>query len=72
MQNSSSFCRSQEAIQTKRAEDSPLQNVKSIAMQAAAMWRNEAVAAEQREQRHGKRVAALDAEQQPDQGADEG
>lgn len=56
----------------KRAEDSPLQNVKSIATQAAAMWRNEALAAEQREHRHGKRAAALDAEQKQSEDTDGG
>jgi hypothetical protein len=56
MQNSSSFCRSQEAIQIKRAAETALNNVRTIATKAAEVWRLEAVAAEQREDRHRKRT----------------
>jgi hypothetical protein len=55
MQSSSAFCRTQEAIHTKRAAESMLANVKTIAMTAAAAWRAEGVLAEQREKRHEKR-----------------
>ncbi len=55
MQNSSAFCRTQEALQIQRATDSKLANVRSIATAAAAVWSAEAVLAEQRERR--KRVA---------------
>jgi hypothetical protein len=57
MQNSSSFCRSQEAIQIKRAAETALSNVRTIATKAAEVWRLEAVAAEQREDRHRQRTA---------------
>ncbi|PZU08627.1 hypothetical protein [Sphingomonas sp.] len=76
MQNSSSFCRSQEAIQNKRAAETTLGNVREIATKAAEVWRLEAVAAEQREDRHRKR-SALQADdrllsENPDQGFAEG
>jgi hypothetical protein len=76
MQNSSSFCRSQEAIQIKRAAETALSNVRTIATKAAEVWRLEAVAAEQREDRHRKRVA-LQADDQtasenPDRGYTDG
>jgi hypothetical protein len=51
MQISSTFCFAQEAQQNQRAADSPLANVKTIALDAAAAWRVEAIAAERREQR---------------------
>ncbi|QJU59542.1 hypothetical protein HL653_18865 [Sphingomonas sp. AP4-R1] len=57
MQNSSNFCRSQEAIQIKRAAETTLDNVRAIATKAAEVWRLEAVAAEQREDRHRQRLA---------------
>ena len=65
MQNSSSFCRSQEAIQNKRADETALVNVKTIALKAAEMWRQEADAAEHREERHRKRTVAAQADSQP-------
>jgi hypothetical protein len=64
VQNSSSFCRSQEAIQTKRADETALVNVKTIALKAAEMWRQEADAAEHREERHRKRSVAAQADSQ--------
>jgi hypothetical protein len=57
MQSSSAFCRTQEALHTKRAAESALTNVRSIAMTAAAAWRAEGLLAEQREKRHSKRDA---------------
>jgi len=54
MQISSTFCRAQEAQQNKRAADSMLANVKTIALGAAAAWRVEAIAAERREDRRGR------------------
>jgi hypothetical protein len=77
VQNSSSFCRSQEAIQNKRADETALVNVKTIARKAAEMWRLEADAAEHREERHRKRAATAQtnerqASENPDRGfADE-
>ena len=65
MQNSSSFCRSQEAIQNKRADETALVNVKTIALKAAEMWRQEADAAEHREERHRKRAVAAQTDSQP-------
>ena len=57
MQSSSAFCRTQEALHTRRAAESALTNVRSIALTAAAAWRAEGVLAEQRERRHSKRDA---------------
>lgn len=73
MQNSSSFCRTREALETKRAEETSLDNVKSIAMKAAQAWGIEAAAAEQREDRQRKRLAATQtsdqtASENPDRG----
>jgi len=51
MQPSADLCRIQEAFQRRRAESSPLGNVRSIAEKAATAWRMEALLAENREQR---------------------
>ena len=48
---SSALCYAQEAHHQKRAADSSLANVRSIAIGAAAAWRIEGVAAEKREAR---------------------
>jgi len=56
MQNSSAFCRAQQARQTMRASESALDNVRSIAMRAAAAWGMEAISAERREDRQTRRV----------------
>ena len=57
MQNSSAFCRTQQASHTLRASESLLANVRSIAISAAAAWGVEAQSAERREERHAKRQA---------------
>ena len=64
MQISSTFCFAQEAQQNQRAADSPLANVKTVALGAAAAWRIEAIAAERREQRRTR--IADDAAHAPD------
>jgi hypothetical protein len=58
MQSSSAFCRAQEDLHTKRAAESNLANVKTVALAAAAAWGAEALLAEQREKRHAKRDTA--------------
>lgn len=65
MQISSEFCRAQEAQQNERAENSPLGNVKTIALGAAAAWRTEAVAAERRERRRSNETAETAAVELP-------
>jgi len=54
MQPSADLCRIQEAFQRRRAESSPLGNVRSIAEKAATAWRAEAIFAEGREQRQAQ------------------
>ena len=49
---SSSLCRAQEAYHRGRAAEALLENVRIVATDAATAWGLEAVAAEQREQRH--------------------
>jgi len=51
MYPSANLCRIQEAFQRRRAENSPLGNVRTIAQKAAAAWGAEALYAEGREQR---------------------
>ena len=76
MQNSSAFCRAQEAHHRQRAADTELANVKSVATSAATAWGIEAISAERREERHVKRQADAAAapapagDQTPDDGAD--
>jgi len=55
MQNSSVFCRSQQAREEIRAAESALPNVKSIATRAAAAWGMEALVAQRWEGRQAKR-----------------
>jgi septal ring factor EnvC (AmiA/AmiB activator) len=55
MQNSSAFCRTQQASHTLRANESLLANVRAVATSAAAAWGIEAQSAERREERHAKR-----------------
>lgn len=52
MTPSSAFCRAQEAAQRQRAASEPLENVRQIALAAAAAWNAEAVWAESRENGH--------------------
>ena len=59
--NSSALCRAQEALHLRRAEESSLSNVKSVALSAAAAWGAEAALAEQREKRHGRTAPAANA-----------
>jgi len=54
MQPSADLCRIQEAFHPRRAESSPLGNVRSIAEKAATAWRAEALQAESREQRQAQ------------------
>ncbi len=70
MQISSLFCFAQEAQQNQRAADSPLANVKVVALGAAAAWRVEALAAERREQRR-TRIADDAAPALPDTNPDD-
>lgn len=49
---SSALCRAQEMAQRKRADDAILDNVRNLALRAAAAWSIEAEAAEIRETRH--------------------
>jgi hypothetical protein len=51
MTMSAEFCRLQAAEQQQRAAESPLDNVRRIAVLAAATWEGEALAAERRERR---------------------
>lgn len=60
---SAEFCRNQAALQQQRAEASPLENVRRIAIVAAATWEVEALAAERREGR--RRVARATAQARP-------
>lgn len=65
MQNSSAFCRAQEALHIKRATETTLDNVRAIATAAAAAWRGEAVLAEQRETRRSNAAAAASSAAEP-------
>ena len=58
MYPSSTLCRAQEAHQKSVADGATLENVRVVALRAAAVWGQEAVAAEKRESR---RVPAADA-----------
>jgi hypothetical protein len=79
MQPSADLCRIQEAFQRRRAESTPLGNVRSIAEKAAAAWGVEAILAEGREERQARvrlfREDELDrkrlAQEQLDQGISE-
>jgi hypothetical protein len=51
---SSTLCRTQERIHLRHAADTPLENVRIVATNAAVAWGREADAAEQRERRHEK------------------
>jgi len=59
---SAEMCRVQEAFQRRRAESTPLGNVRTIAQKAAAAWAAEALYAEGREQRQAQ-VRAVRADQ---------
>jgi hypothetical protein len=61
MQNSSAFCRAQQAHHQRRAAESVLTNVRQIAKSAAAAWGLEALSAEGREARQIKRQIELGA-----------
>jgi len=54
---SSTLCRAQEARHHRIAADTPLGNVRAIALRAASVWRAEAEAAERREQRQVRAAA---------------
>jgi uncharacterized protein YheU (UPF0270 family) len=75
MQLSSAQCRAQEAIQWKRAESEPLENVRMVALRAAIAWGHEAKAAEKREasKRRTRLIAefALSPREQTDNGNEE-
>ena len=58
MYPSSTLCRAQEAHQKSIAEAATLENVRAVALRAAAVWGHEAIAAEKREAR---RVPMADA-----------
>jgi hypothetical protein len=58
MNPSSALCRTQEALHLDRAASSTLENVRAIAVKAAAAWGHEAAAAEKREAR-GLRTRAI-------------
>ena len=61
MELSSALCREQEAIQRARAASATLQNVRTIAENAAAAWSIEALTAEKRERRRSQaRLAAAE------------
>lgn len=51
MELSSSFCRTQEIVQNKRASSAILENVRAVAAGAAKAWALEGLAAERREAR---------------------
>ncbi len=51
---SSTLCRAQESLHRRRAADTPLENVRIVATNAAVAWGHEAVAAERRERRQEK------------------
>lgn len=57
MQPSAHMCRAEEARQRAVSIDAPLANVRQIAVQAAAAWAKEALAAERREARAAASVA---------------
>jgi hypothetical protein len=61
MQNSSAFCRTQQAHHQQRAAESMLTNVRQIATSAAAAWGLEALSAASREARQAKRQIELGA-----------
>lgn len=63
MTMSAEFCRLQAALQQQRADDSPLDNVRRIAVLAASTWEGEALAAERRERRRLVARAATEAKQ---------
>ena len=56
MTPSADLCRIQEAFQRRRAENTPLGNVRTIAQKAAAAWAAEAVFAEERDRRRDSRI----------------
>jgi hypothetical protein len=51
---SSALCRSQESLHLRRAANTQLDNVRAVAVDAAAAWGKEAVAAERREGRQAE------------------
>ena len=57
------FCRLQAALHQQRADDTPLDNVRRIAVLAASTWEGEALAAERRETRRVIARAATEAKQ---------
>jgi len=64
MTMSAEFCRLQAALQQQRAAESPLDNVRRIAVLAAATWEGEALAAERRDNRRLIAREATEAKQQ--------
>ena len=78
MNMSAEFCRLQAEVERRRGVDSPLDNVRRIAIVAAATWESEARAAEQREALRSKarswteaKVQAIDtlgSSENPDRG----
>jgi len=61
MHPSALLCRAQEAFHQGRAASTSLANVRTISEKAATAWRLEALAADQREQRHERgRIAKSD------------
>jgi len=54
MYPSADLCRTQEAFERRRADSTPLGNVRTIAQKAAAAWAVEALYAEGREQRQAQ------------------
>lgn len=69
MQPSSTFCRTQEALQHGRAADATLDNIRCVATAAAAAWGKEAIAAERREERLERtRAEARASSENPDRG----
>jgi hypothetical protein len=58
---SSALCRTQEDLHRRRAADTPLDNVRLVANNAAAAWAKEAIAAERREERQTRVRAVAEA-----------
>lgn len=58
MNPSASLCRAQEAHHRDRAAETPLENVRAIAISAALAWAQEARSAERREARNTRNIAA--------------
>lgn len=61
---SADLCRTQQALQLRRAENNPLGHVRTIAQKAAAAWAAEAIFAEDRDRRRDSRIVRAEAERQ--------